>query len=84
MLEILAVENADEECVLDWRFIWCCRWIVHYAEVWLTLNSEIQWLILLKVLQPDSTSSAQAASRLFDAMQEAGVVFETIVEPVLF
>src|SRR6516162_3410296 len=41
-------------------------------------------LLRFKVLQPGSTSGAQAAPRLFDAAQEARVMFETVVEPVLF
>src|SRR5262249_25327306 len=41
-------------------------------------------LFCFNVFQPESASSAQAAPRLFNATQEARVMFETIVEPVLF
>jgi hypothetical protein len=41
-------------------------------------------LFCFKVLQPDPTSRAQAAPRLFNATQEAWVMLETVVEPVFF
>jgi hypothetical protein len=41
-------------------------------------------LFLFDVLEPDSKSSAQAAARLFDAAQEAWVMFEAVFEPVVF
>ena len=40
-------------------------------------------LFRLNVLQPDSTPRAQAAASLFNATQEARIMLEAIVEPVL-
>src|SRR4051794_28383707 len=40
-------------------------------------------LVCFKVLQPDTTSGAQALLCLFDAAQKTRVVFEPIFEPVL-
>ncbi|MEH2521382.1 hypothetical protein V1279_006955 [Bradyrhizobium sp. AZCC 1610] len=40
-------------------------------------------LFLFDVFEPDAKSSAQAAARLFDAAQEAWVMFETVFEPVI-
>ncbi len=40
--------------------------------------------IRFKVLQPDSTSGEQAAAGLFNATQEARIMLEAMVEPVLF
>ena len=45
-----------------------------------------RWLRLLRfdVLQSDSASSARAVPRLFNAPEETWIMFETVVEPVLF
>src|SRR5262245_47252331 len=40
-------------------------------------------LFRLEVLQPNASSRAQAVPRLFDPTQEAGVMFETVFEPIL-
>jgi hypothetical protein len=41
-------------------------------------------LFLFDVFEPDPKSGAQAAARLFNAAQEAWVMFETVFEPVVF
>src|SRR5690349_22241171 len=41
-------------------------------------------LIGFNVFEPCPTSRAQAISRLFDTTQEPWVVFETVLEPLLF
>src|SRR5260221_7718339 len=41
-------------------------------------------LFAFDVFEPGPTSRAQAVSRLFDTTQEARVVFEAVLEPVLF
>ena len=41
-------------------------------------------LFLFNVFEPDPKSGAQAAARLFDAAQEAWVMFEAAFEPVVF
>ena len=41
-------------------------------------------LFIFDVFEPGPTSRAQAVSRLFDTTQEARVVFEAVLEPVLF
>ena len=40
-------------------------------------------LFRFEVLQPNPSSRAQAVPRLFDPTQEAGVMFETVFEPIL-
>jgi hypothetical protein len=47
-------------------------------------RSRLTQLFRFHILQPDSASSAQAVARLFNAPQEMRVMFETVVEPVLF
>src|SRR5947209_12741715 len=41
-------------------------------------------LFAFDVFEPGPTSRAQAVSRLFDTTQEARVMFEAVLEPVLF
>jgi hypothetical protein len=41
-------------------------------------------LLRFDVLQSDSASSAQAVPGLFNAPEETWIMFETVVEPVVF
>src|SRR5262249_25840620 len=40
-------------------------------------------LFLIKIIQPDTSPSEQASARLLDTTQEALIVLEPVIEPVL-
>src|SRR5712671_5679315 len=68
---------------LQWRVRLGAVAEVDFANILKFASSWTRDLFRFQVLQPNPSSCAQAAPRLFDTTQEAGVLFETIFEPVL-